>query len=57
MEEHGLLQRKVFGEKPPVKVEYSMTEFGRTLIPALDAIAHWGRNLAENEGQIIELSE
>ena len=46
--------RQVFGDKPPIRVEYSITEFGATLIPALEAIAGWGRNLGETEGEIIE---
>ena len=32
LEEDGLISRKVFTDKP-LKVEYAMTEFGRTLIP------------------------
>src|SRR5215510_14947831 len=45
LEADGLIKRKVHGTKPPVRVEYSLTEFGKTLVPALDAIAKWGRNL------------
>lgn len=55
LEEDGLINRKVYGKKPPVRVEYSMTEFGKTLIPALDAIAKWGRELGENKGEVVEL--
>jgi DNA-binding HxlR family transcriptional regulator len=45
----------VYGHKPPVRVEYSLTEFGATLIPALNAIAKWGRELGESEGELIDL--
>lgn len=55
LEESDLIKREVFGEKPPVRVEYSLTEFGRTLIPALNAIAKWGRELGQDEGELIEL--
>ena len=56
LEADGLIKRKVHGTKPPVRVEYSLTEFGKTLIPALDAIAKWGRNLGETEGKLYPLS-
>ena len=51
----GLIKRAVYGTKPPVKVEYSLTEFGKTLVPALDAIAKWGRTLGESEGKLIDI--
>lgn len=41
MEENGLLTRKVYAEGPP-KVEYSLTELGRSLKPILDAMSNWG---------------
>ena len=50
----GIINRKVYGLKPPVKVEYSLTEFGMTLISTLDAIAKWGRNLGETKGKLID---
>lgn len=42
LEEDGVVQRKVYTEKPPMKVEYSLTELGKTLIPLLKSIAKWG---------------
>ncbi len=51
LEEDGLVKREVFPEVP-LRVEYSLTEFGNTLIPVLDAIAKWGRNLGEKEGVV-----
>ncbi|ADU26201.1 winged helix-turn-helix transcriptional regulator [Ethanoligenens harbinense] len=43
MEENGLVKRKVYAEVPP-KVEYSLTEFGRSLKPILDAMYKWGKD-------------
>lgn len=41
LKKDGLINRDVSGEKPPIRVEYSLTEFGKSLIPVLDAIAKW----------------
>jgi DNA-binding HxlR family transcriptional regulator len=54
LEEDGLINRKVYGRKPPIRVEYSLTDFGRSLIPVLDAIAKWGRDLGYREGELVE---
>jgi DNA-binding HxlR family transcriptional regulator len=40
LEQDGLITRKVYAEVPP-KVEYSMTEFGKTLEPVLFALKQW----------------
>ena len=57
LEADGLIRREVHGKKPPVKVEYSLTDFGKSLIPAIDAVAKWGRTLGETEGEIIEIRD
>lgn len=41
LEEDGLVSRKVYPEIPP-KVEYSITDFGRTLEPLLQSLIKWG---------------
>ncbi|MBD5585642.1 MAG: helix-turn-helix transcriptional regulator [Clostridia bacterium] len=41
LEEDGLVERQVFAEVPP-RVEYSLTELGKTLKPILDAMVAWG---------------
>ncbi len=41
LEEDGLVLRVVFPEIPP-KVEYSLTSFGKTVIPVLDSLCQWG---------------
>jgi len=41
LEADGLLNRKVYPVVPP-KVEYSLTEYGKTLKPVLKSMASWG---------------
>jgi DNA-binding HxlR family transcriptional regulator len=41
LEEEKLIKRKVYAEVPP-KVEYSITELGKTLVPLITEIRNWG---------------
>lgn len=41
LEADGLIHRKAYPVVPP-KVEYSLTAFGRTLLPVIDAMHAWG---------------
>lgn len=41
LEADGIVARKVHAEVPP-RVEYSLTEFGRTLEPVLRTLQGWG---------------
>lgn len=41
LERDGLIQRVVYAQVPP-KVEYSLTEQGRLLIPILNLLGEWG---------------
>lgn len=52
MEEDGLVKRTVHTNKPPLRVEYELTAFGRTLIPLLQSIAAWGKETAEKNKRI-----
>ncbi|MBK6620449.1 MAG: helix-turn-helix transcriptional regulator [Saprospirales bacterium] len=54
LEEDGVVMRKVFPEVP-LRVEYSLTDFGKTLVPVLEAIANWGRTLGQTEGRMVEV--
>lgn len=53
LENDGIIKRKVYPEVPP-KVEYYLTDFGKTLIPMLEEIAKWGRRVAETKGKMVE---
>lgn len=48
MEANGLLQRKDYAEIPP-RVDYSLTDRGRSLKPVLQAMEEWARTDAERD--------
>ncbi|MDE5729211.1 MAG: helix-turn-helix transcriptional regulator [Clostridia bacterium] len=47
LEDDGLINREVFAEVPP-RVEYSLTELGKTLKPVLYAMYNWGADYKNN---------
>lgn len=53
LEQDGIINREVFTKKPPLKVEYSLTEFGQTLIPVLKLINKWGHKTVESKAKTI----
>jgi DNA-binding HxlR family transcriptional regulator len=42
LEADGIVARREFHEGAVLATEYAFTEYGRTLIPALNALAEWG---------------
>ncbi len=57
LEKDGLVSRKVFGKKPPVKVVYSLTDLGKTFIPVLEAITEWGNRVVVDKGEFVNIPE
>lgn len=53
LENDGIVTRKMYPVVPP-KVEYFLTDFGKSLLPVLEEIAKWGRKLSETKGKMIE---
>ena len=50
LEDDGIIMRKSFGEKWE-RVEYSLTRYGRTLVPVLTRMAKWGEAHRESMSQ------
>ena len=55
LEADAIVAREVFGTKPPLRVEYSLTEFGKSFVPVIQKITEWGISYAETHGKLIEL--
>jgi len=53
LEKDGLILRKVYGKKPPIKVIYSLTDFGKTFIPVLETITNWGNQIVSEKGEFV----
>lgn len=53
LERDGIVHRHIYAEIPP-KVEYSLTEKGRSLEPILQLMLQWGLDHVHNEGNLVE---
>lgn len=49
LEQDEIIIRKVYPVVPP-KTEYSLTEWGKTLIPIVNLLSDWGESLYKREG-------
>lgn len=50
----GLIVRRQFDEIP-LRVEYSLTDFGRSVLPILDKICEWGKQFVSDVEPIVEI--
>ena len=55
MEEEQLIHRKVYPEIPP-RVEYSLTDLGRSIRPILFGMYDWGADYLTREGKAVHCS-
>jgi len=53
LEDAGLIIREAYPVVPP-KVEYSLSPYGKTIIPIVDLISKWGETHVKKFGKIIE---
>ena len=49
LEADGLVVRRELVSEPPKVVEYSLTEFGKELIPALNELYVWGEKILQKD--------
>ena len=53
LENDGLLERTVYGDKRPIRVTYELTDLGKSVIPVLNAITNWGNEVASTYGRFV----
>ncbi|MGE4554167.1 MAG: winged helix-turn-helix transcriptional regulator [Desulfovibrionaceae bacterium] len=49
LEDDGVVHRKVYAQVPP-RVEYSLTDLGRSVMPVLEQLCRWGRDYEARMG-------
>jgi DNA-binding HxlR family transcriptional regulator len=52
LEDHELVSKIIYPVVPP-KVEYTLTEFGKTLIPIISALGQWGDEHEDHLREVI----
>lgn len=58
LEDDGIIKREVFTVKPPLRVEYSLTGFGQTLVPLLELVASWGKSVVvSRNAKVVKISD
>ena len=50
LEADGIIRRTIYPEVPP-KVEYALTDLGRTLEPVLTSLRDWGESFVSQPGE------
>jgi DNA-binding HxlR family transcriptional regulator len=53
LEADGFIGKTIYPEVPP-RVEYFLTDAGKTLLPVLEVLARWGREKGNAEGETVE---
>lgn len=53
LETHGMIRKIIYPEVPP-RVEYTITEDGRSLLPIVHALKEWGEGFRPKMERILE---
>lgn len=56
LEQDNIIRRTLYPEVPP-RVEYELTDFGKTMLPMIEAIAAWGRETGIRLGELVNKEE
>jgi DNA-binding HxlR family transcriptional regulator len=56
LEKDGIVKREVFAEVPP-KVEYSLTDYGRSLLPVIITLREWGVKRLIDHPELMESND
>ncbi|PLX88018.1 MAG: transcriptional regulator [Desulfuromonas sp.] len=57
LEADGMVHRQVYAEVPP-RVEYSLTEQGKSVVPILELMSQWGKDfLQESTGEKVPICQ
>lgn len=56
LERHGMIKKTIYPELPP-RVEYFITEDGRSLMPIIHMLEQWGYNFRPKMIRILEETE
>jgi len=52
LEEHELISKRIYAELPP-RVEYSLTQFGQSVLPVIMGLGKWGDEHQEHLRRVI----
>ena len=53
LEQSGIIKRKAYPTVPP-KVEYSLSPYGKSIIPLVKMIASWGEKYTVDHGKYVK---
>lgn len=57
LESDGIVIRTVYTSKPPLRVEYELSEFGKSLFPLLKAISDCGKEIIKHNDKVTVISQ
>lgn len=52
LEADGIVIRTVYTSKPPLRVEYELSDFGKTLLPLIQTISDVGKEIIKNNDKV-----
>lgn len=56
LEADGIVIRTVYTSKPPLRVEYELSDFGKTLLPLIQTISDFGKEIIKNNDKVYVVS-